>query len=57
MTEKREPCPYCGGDETECDFSFETEYCSQFSPLVNKVMRQFESALAYRRAVENRKRK
>lgn len=57
MTEKREPCPYCGGDETECDFSFETEYCSQFSPLVNKVMRQFESALAYRRAQEKLKQK
>ena len=22
-------CPYCGGDERRCDFSFETERCSQ----------------------------
>jgi hypothetical protein len=26
MTEK---CPYCGGDESKCNFSFETERCSQ----------------------------
>lgn len=23
------PCPYCGGDETRCNFSFSTERCSQ----------------------------
>jgi hypothetical protein len=22
-------CPYCGGDERKCDFSFATEACSQ----------------------------
>jgi len=43
------PCPYCGGDEAKCDFSFETENCSQFSPTVIKAMRQFESAMARRR--------
>jgi hypothetical protein len=24
-------CPYCSGDETKCDFSFETERCSQMT--------------------------
>jgi len=22
-------CPFCGGDESKCDFSFDTETCSQ----------------------------
>jgi hypothetical protein len=46
--EKLTRCPYVDGDETQCDFS-KTEQCSQLSPTVNKVMRQFESALARRR--------
>ena len=25
-------CPYCAGDETNCDFSFETERCQQMEP-------------------------
>jgi hypothetical protein len=24
-------CPYCGGDETKCDFSFTTEGCHQMN--------------------------
>lgn len=24
-------CPYCGGDESKCDFSFFNETCSQMS--------------------------
>jgi hypothetical protein len=47
-SEKLTRCPYVDGDETQCDFS-KTEQCSQLSPTVNKVMRQFESALARRR--------
>jgi hypothetical protein len=42
-SEKLTRCPYVDGDETQCDFS-KTEQCSQLSPTVNKVMRQFESA-------------
>ena len=42
--EKLTRCPYCDGDETQCDFS-KTEQCSQLSPTVNKVMRQ--SALRF----------
>jgi hypothetical protein len=31
MPRPTEPCPYCGGDESKCDFSFATERCSQCS--------------------------
>jgi hypothetical protein len=24
-------CPYCGGDEGKCDFSFQTDICSQMT--------------------------
>jgi hypothetical protein len=26
-------CPFCGGDETKCDFSFATERCSQMADI------------------------
>lgn len=26
-------CPYCGGDQNRCDFSFHTEHCSQMEPV------------------------
>jgi len=29
--EYAQPCAYCGGDETKCDFDLETEFCSQMS--------------------------
>lgn len=29
MSAPAEPCPYCTGDETKCDFSFATGYCSE----------------------------
>lgn len=28
----KDPCPYCGGDESKCDFSFGSGYCSQMKP-------------------------
>lgn len=29
-----ECCPYCAGDESKCDFSFQTEGCSQMNQPV-----------------------
>jgi hypothetical protein len=26
---KLEPCPYCGGDESKCDFDFQSAVCSE----------------------------
>jgi hypothetical protein len=41
-------CPYCDGDESKCDFSFETEHCSEMSRQDRKKRRSIASAAVRR---------
>lgn len=35
-----ERCPYCGGDESKCDFNFATETCSELETISSAATRR-----------------
>jgi len=58
MTDKTfdptKPCPYCGGDESKCDFSFYSGMCSQMAnePTINAAL--YRRAAAAKKGTDNK---
>lgn len=53
MPEKVEPCPYCGGDESKCDFDYKTDKCNQLELMMSD--NPYEIAARDTHAVDGRK--
>jgi hypothetical protein len=49
-----EPCPYCGGDESKCDFDYATEHCTEMLRVFEAIVEHKKLAQAHFR-VEVRK--